>query len=220
MRTVDDIKQAIAKEDVPFITMQVIDDSGYAMFLFVGNHKGKEVIWNASMYTSKGDYLDKISNLASDDAYERYPIPDDFDIKNMFEKIEGSKHYRLLDHHPELTSNRRKFRVTRTMDILDSKTVTMNKWDIEVDESYEFGVGLRMRVDLDSINEHNVTETINSFKQAGMNMFDGIEPSTMCMTSEELGVELYKDKMIIWKDGFLHNDVAIKPGFFDTEDIE
>lgn len=205
-----------------FTTWQVMEDCGYVDFLFIGEHKGKPVVWNACITTAKGDYYEKVNELAHDEAYDAYPNPDDYNFMDSFVKIEGTNYSEMIDPDPELSDNRYALMSKRTIEILNAKEVSIPRWNIEIDEEYEYGIGLHVRLDVDVINTPDVEWFIEQFEQEGIAAFDSMKRyynDELSLTAEELGVELKEDRRFVsWVDeDFRHNDVAIKNGIFNED---
>jgi hypothetical protein len=209
MNKIDELKKDIAAENGVYSTFQYIENSGYADVYFIGTHKGSEVIWNATLSTMEGEYYEKVNNIASDEAHEKYPYPDDEKLFT-FKKIPGSSYSELINAYPEITDRKLKYISKRMMEIFDSGEVFIERNTIEIDESYEYGVGLHAHFDAPGgLNDDDVLNFIENFNKYGLCMFDDCNEPPITLTSEELGVMLYKDKFVVWKNGFSHNTVGI-----------
>lgn len=199
-----------------FTSDHVISDSGFVDFLFIGTHKGQPVVWNACMTTTKGDYYDRVSDAAYNAAYEMYPSSrKDDDWDDMFIDLEEEhetygKLYQYVDRDPERTENMLKATATFMMAALDRPTITIKNWDIEIDEEYQYGVGLHIRADIDFINVDNIYDFIERFQERGLDAFDDKDIKEVSYTANELGVELNEaGTFVIWKDGMSRDTAAI-----------
>lgn len=198
-----------------FTTHQVISDCGFVDFYFIGNYKGSPVIWNACMTTGKGDYYDMIDEIAWDEAYEKYPSKRRGKLRDEFVPTDDGM-YTWVDSEPETTEKRLKYSAKRMMELLDAKQHTMKMWNVEIDESYEYGVGLHVRVDKDTINVDDIYQFISLFERKESDAFEHFKNPEVSFNADELGVELSEsEKFVIWKDGNPRDTVAVN---IDLED--
>lgn len=210
----NELKREIEKDifDGMFTSHHIIDNSGYVDFVFIGRYNDKDVIWNACMTTTRGDYFDAISEKASDEGYELYPS-----TVNLLDCLgEPDEHGNRVWCNPEdeeLSRTRRKYIAQRTMELIDSGTEAIKTVDIEIDEDYQYGIGLHIRLNVDAINVDDVKNFIREFNILGPTMYDSIprELNTSTYTVDELGVELHETgEFVLWSDNFSHNTVGIR----------
>lgn len=189
-----------------FTTHQYVDDCGFVDFLFLGKHNGKRVIWNATMTTTKGDYYDEAHSKALEEGFEKYPSTHNF--TDCFVKIEGTKTSRYVDPEPETTKKRMSYIAKRTLEIIDSGEISVDSEQIEIDESYKFGVGLYIRKNVERINVKDVEQFISDFNWKGSEL--RLDHTPVKYDSDELGVELSENEMVvIWKNNWSHNTVGV-----------
>jgi len=206
-----------------FTSHQIIQESGYVDFLFLGEHKGKKVFWNAYITTGKSDYYSEIESLALDEAHEKYPWPEKYD---PFYSVPSTEHKGCTEmtndpsfpDEPARGELRRKHMATRTMEMIDSLEHPLSMWNVEIDESYEWGVGLHIRVDKDYLDIGDVYEFINEYNGLGLGVFKNKELNALkgrsiepiALTTEQLGVKLSDNGMWVeWKDSRSRDTVAI-----------
>jgi hypothetical protein len=209
LNEIKEMKKDISSAGGQFYTHQYIDNSGYVDFYFIGTYKGEEVIWNVTLSTMRGEYYSKVNNIASDEAYDMFPYPEDRKEAFSFKKLKDSNYSELIDNYPKLTTKRMKYIAKRMMELFDSGEVSIEKQLVEIDEEYEYGIGLHAHIDVKGLNEEDVVKFIDDFNAHGMFMYDDCNESPVTLTAEELGVEVYKNKFVTWKDGFNHNTVGI-----------
>ena len=203
------MKKRIASGGKGFHTHQYIDNSGYVDFYFIGTYKGEEVIWNATLSTMRGEYYQKVHDMARDEAEGKFPYPEGAEVFT-FEKIEGRNCSRLINNYPEITDKCMVYVAKRMMELLDSGEVFIERQRVEIDEDYEYGVGLHAYIDaVPGLNEEDVLKFIEDFNAHGVFMYDDCNDPPVTLTSEQLGVVLHKNKFVVWKDGFSHDTVAV-----------
>ena len=216
---VEEVKERIINEeqeefDNIFTSHQYIEDSSFADFIFVGKYKGQEVVWNACITTARGDYYEEIDGNSLDKSYEKYPNPEDFDfIRDCFVSCDdGTGNSLFIDPHPELSEKRTRYHSKLTIEELDKKEFKLDPWDIEIDESYEYGIGLHVRMNIESINVNDVKEFISQFQEHGMDAFSDskYDKEQICLNAEEMGVKLTADSDFVqWTKQCARGSVAI-----------
>lgn len=225
MKYVEEVQERVKNDEYngTFTSWQIIDNSGFVDLLFIGTFNDTPVVWNTCITTARGDYYELVNNIAMDEGYEKYPNPEDYNFFDSFVdvddedisdddlKYKGCKQY--VDPHPELSELRWKFIAERTMELLDSGTISMPTWNIEIDEEYEYGIGLHVRMDKDFINVDDIKTFISQFNEHGVDVFKilGYDMTPRYFSSIELGVELKDDSnFVTWVDGFSRCIVGIK----------
>lgn len=221
---IEDVKQRIVEDEYKreFTTDHIIESSGFVDFLFIGEHNGEPVVWNACITTGKGDYYETVDSKSTDEGYEKYPskyepfgdeswVP--FVTKDH-PKEEGLTEW--IDPEPELSGKRMLWIAERTMELLANESIKQQFWDVEIDESYKWGIGLHIRVDVDRIELDDVSNFITLFNEKGLDAFEDKDLSVRSMTADELGVELREGcKFVTWKDLGNRNIAALNLGIDD-----
>lgn len=201
---VAEVKERIDNDifDGMFTSHQVIEDCSFVDFLFIGMHEGREVVWNACITTARGDYFNEIENSVLDEAYKMYPDPEDFDFMDCFVPCnDGTGNSYYVDPHPELNEKRYVYQSKRLIEEFDKKELKLDPWNINIDETYEYGIGLHVRMNIESINIDDVKMFINEFRKHGILAFDGAEfhKTQLCMDSKEMGIEYTEgEKFVKW----------------------
>jgi hypothetical protein len=222
MKYIDKVKKRIKKDEFGgvFTSYQIIEDCGFVDFLFIGSYKDKEVVWNATLTTARGDYYEEVFLKAQDEGYEKFPTPYDISFEDYFVKTDNPKYSEFRSPVPELDDKRHRWISERTLQLLNEKSISIKAWNIEIDESYEYGVGLHARVDIPTINVDDVFDFIKKFNNMGPTMFDDND-DVICMNANELGVELKPDnKFISWTEPFSPNTVALSDKFLEENPYE
>lgn len=197
-----------------FTSDHIINNSGFVDFAFVGTYKGKEVIWNATISTTKGDYFSKLDNLALDQAYEEIPDPEGFDpfsdecmLPNYDAKGKiVSYTWNTPEEYNNLWKQRRKRMVELTVDMLDKQMYSIPTEQVKIDETYRYGIGLQIRKNIDAINVEDIYEFIENF-----NGKEYISKETFSANMQELGLTV-KGDFIVWNKPFSHNHAALNIG--------
>lgn len=212
---VTQVQKRIKKSEFElFDTWQVLEDCGFVDFLFIKEYDRTPVVWNACMITTKGSYYEKVHGMAVDEGYEKFP--DETPWKDRFAPIPNSELLEWVDHNPEMTEKRMRWIAERTMELLESRAITIDPWTIEVDPSYKYGTGLHITMDIDFINEPDITDFIKEFMEKDVSVFNNKPHELMSYTPPELGVHLLdQDKWVTWDDGRSRNTVALNVDISD-----
>lgn len=201
-----------------FRCWQYIDESGFVDFVFTGVYKDKPVFWNAVMTTANGDYYDKVSSIAMDESYEEYPWEEGYQpfYSVPCEGDDGKKGYSLMTDDPNFPDEparrvlRSKLCAKRTLEILDAKKHPLARWNVDIDESYKWGVGLHIRIDKDFIIEDDIFNFIAAYDEKGVDVFVDEDLTPVALTADEVGVELSEDeRWVHWKDKKSRDCVAL-----------
>ena len=186
--------------------------------MFIGKHKGREVCWNACMTTARGDYFDHVSGVATDEGYDKYPSPDDYNpFKHEpcgWDEKGKPTQYRIIDQpeFKQLNTTRQKWIAERTIELLNSKTISIPRTQVVVDETYKWGVGLHIRCDQETINVDDVTSFIQDYTDpTGFHQHaDSATGDVICYNAADLGVELAESgTFVAWKTLVLHDVVSL-----------
>lgn len=198
-----------------FRSWQIIDDSGFVDFVFLGEHKGKPVFWNACMTTANGDYYDHVESVAMDEAYEKYPWEEGYQPLYSV-PCEDIKGYSVMTDDPNFPNEpkrrvlRNKYQAKRTIELLDAKSHPLSRWNVEIDESYKWGVGLHVRIDKDFLNEEDIHDFIAEFTEKGVDVFADKDLTPVALNAAEVGVELSDDeRWVHWTDFKSRDCVAL-----------
>ena len=233
---VKEVKERIIEDEYKreFTTDHIIDKSGFVDFLFIGEHNGEPVVWNACITTGKGDYFDTVDSKALDEAHEKYPsksdpfgdeswvpyVPDDAEEgKWTAPDGEDGGYFQWVDPEPELSDKRYLWMSARIMELLASGTMAEPFWNVEIDEEYRWGVGLHIRIDVDGIELDDISNFITSFNEKGFDVFDDKDLTPRSMDADQLGVELCEDaRFVTWKDFGNRNLAALNWDLDDDEE--
>lgn len=211
---IDQVTKRIAEDEFNgiFTTDQIISDSGFVDFLFIGEYKGRPVVWNACITTAKGDFYNHVYDIAVEEAYEKYPNPEDYDWKNNFVECEvnGAIYLEYIEKNPELLNKRYRYAAERAMELFNAKVEKLPPCNIEIDREYRYGIGLHVRINIESINVSDIYTFIEGFQKHGEELFEqmGVDCAAKSWNAEELGIELKGDNIFIsWIDKNRPHDV-------------
>jgi hypothetical protein len=117
----------------------------YAHFFFIGRHDGKEVIYDAALYTLRLKYESELFELAEEKVIEQYP---------QYNKIANDKDQNVGNAEQEEEIGLYMAEVMLAIEAEEDVKVQEHV-DIELDEDFEHGIGLEA-----SINEQQITSAL------------------------------------------------------------
>jgi len=132
------------------------EDNGdeYVNFMFIGNYKGKEVIYDAVIYTLRLNHHSELYELAEEKTTEKYPefnamtysVDENGDLSNLTEKEEEIGLF-----------------MTELILELEDEGEVKVKEHVEIDTSLEFGVGLDAGLNVEVVSDEVILNFINSY---------------------------------------------------------
>jgi len=189
-----------------FFSDHIIDNSSFVDFIFLGQHKDKEVVWYACISTANSDYLESVSKIALKRSYVKLPASAGYDpFYTIPSNVKGKlRMYEMVDDpnfpdEPALNEARNKLHANQIINILNNREHPMPRWHIEADETYKYGIGLNITVDKNFINISDIYEFVESFNTHGLNIYANKDLTPSALNTLELGVELSEDKNRIVK---------------------
>ena len=194
-----DVKKRIENDeyDNVFTSDQIIDDSSFVDCLFIGKYNDQEVVWNVCFTTTKGDYFEHIDSKSLDEAFNKFP-DNNYNLLDRFvPSPDNPEYYVYVDPHPELTRKRYRYQAELTIEELNKMEYKLAPWSITIDESYRYGIGLLVRLNIDSITVQDIFNFIKEFNIHGLDTFkqNKYDNELVSYNAYDLGVTLDDDSM-------------------------
>ena len=132
------------------------EDNGpeYANFHFIGMYEGKEVIYDAVLYTLRLHHESEIYEIAEHKAAQRFP---EFH-KIRYEEDENGDIKALDDLDEEIGL----FMTEVMMDLEEEEAVKVQEY-LELDDRVEFGVSLNAALNVDEISDSVINKFIKEY---------------------------------------------------------
>lgn len=142
-------------EDQSYVVIESEDNSDDFMnFYFIGKHEGKEVVYDAAIYTLRLQHSSEIHELAEHKVAQKYP-----DFKSIsYEEDENGDIAPLDDLEEEIG-----LYLTEVMDELEEEEAVKVQEHVDVDEQADFGIGLDIGLHVDAINPPVIEKFIKEF---------------------------------------------------------
>lgn len=148
-------------------TFKIIPDDEnseeFVNFYFVGMHEGKEVIYDAALYTLRLHHSSEVYELAEHEAAKKFP---DFNGLNYDEDENGNM--------VPLTSDQEEigwFITEIIMDIEDDERVKVQEF-VDIDTHHDYGLGLDAALNVDAISEAVIADFIKEFNDDTLSLDD------------------------------------------------
>lgn len=136
---------------------------------FVGEHKGKEVIFDAVLYTLTLHFSSLVFEKAEKKAATAFPtyVPQD-------ERGENFVANDALDEEVELM-------ITELIEEIEENEEVKVSEHVEIDEDFEYGIGLDVCLNVDEITDDVVEKFVASFKTGTLKL----DPTLFSFKSED-----------------------------------
>lgn len=143
-----------------------MNDSGeFAHFQFVGNHNGTEVIFDAVMSTLRLNHSSLVFEEAEIRMKKSYP---------NYVEVERRKPNYKPDEDMELM-------LEEIIEELEEEEAIQVAEFVEIDEDFEYGIGLDIALNVEEIDNKVITDFVNNFKSGKLKL----DPTLYSFTSEE-----------------------------------
>lgn len=164
-----ELKAECAQEGQNYVIVEDEDgmnDSGeFAHFQFVGKHNGEEVIFDAVMSTLRLNHSSLVFEEAEIRMKKSYPNYVEVERRKANYKVNEDMELMLEEIIEELE---------------EEETIQVAEF-IEVDEDFEYGIGLDIALNVEEIDEKVITDFVNSFNAGTIKL----DPTLYSFTSEE-----------------------------------
>lgn len=128
----------------------------FVNFFFIGMYEGKEVIYDAALYTLRLHHASEVYELAEHEAAKKFP-----NFKGInYEEDENGNLKPLSSEEEEIGW----FITEIIMDLEEEEAVKVQEF-IDLDTHHDFGIGLDAALNVEEINEQVVTKFITDFNE-------------------------------------------------------
>ncbi|OEK04324.1 hypothetical protein [Roseivirga misakiensis] len=141
--------------DQSYVVIESEDNSDDFMnFYFIGKHDGKEVIFDAALYTLRLQHSSEIHEMAEHKVAQKFP-----DFKKIsYEEDENGDIEPLDDLEEEIG-----LYLTEVMDELEEEDAIKVSEHIDVDEHIDFGIGLDVGLNIEKVTHESIEKFIKDF---------------------------------------------------------
>lgn len=159
---IDKLKQQIADGGNSFVVADSEDNSEeYMNFYFVGMYEGKEVIYDAALYTLRLHHSSELYELAEHKAAKRFPEYH----KIAYEEDENGDIEPLGDLEEEIG-----LYITEMMEEMEEEDAVKVQEHVDEDLNIDFGIGLDVGLNIDRVTEEIVEKFIGDFNEDNLSL--------------------------------------------------
>lgn len=135
----------------------------FVNFYFVGMYEGKEVIYDAALYTLRLHHSSEVYELAEHKAAQRFP-----NFKGIqYEEDENGNLKPLSPAEEEIGL----FITEIIMELEEEEEVKVQEF-IDIDTNHDYGIGLDAALNLDSINDQTIQKFVKEFNEDTIELDD------------------------------------------------
>lgn len=133
----------------------------FAHVLFVGQHNGKDVIFDAVIYTLQLAHSSKLYEIAEEKAMKQFPSYKPFDYEededgNIIEPTEVNEEVELFK--------------AEIMDELEEEESVKVREEVVLDTDFEYGIGLEASLNVDEITEEVIDEFVKDYTSGNLKL--------------------------------------------------
>lgn len=152
------LKDEMSASGQNFVIIESEDNNDEFMnFYFLGVYEGKDVIYDAALYTLKMQHNSEIFELAQHKVAQKFPQYKGID----YTEDENGDIAPLDDLDEEIG-----LYLTEVMDELEEEETVKVHEHIDIDDKIDFGIGLDAGLNVETINEQVINKFIIEFNEA------------------------------------------------------
>jgi hypothetical protein len=152
---IENLKAELKKSGKSFKIIPDDENSDeFVNFYFIGKFEGKEVIYDAALYTLRLHHASEVYELAEHEAAKKFP-----NFKGInYEEDENGNMKPLSSEEEEIGW----FITEIIMDLEEEEAVKVQEF-VDLDTNHDFGIGLDAALNVEEINEKVVAKFIQEF---------------------------------------------------------
>ncbi len=155
LQEINKLKEQCRKQNQPYI-LNENEPQGeeFAHFLFPGMYEGKEVIFDAVLYTLRLHHSSLLYEMAEEKTAEHFPNYKKWD----FEEDENGE----LVLPDELDEEAENFKAEVMAEMEESESVKVKEY-IHMDTDFDYGVALEVCLNVEEVDESVIEKFVNDF---------------------------------------------------------
>ncbi|WP_425638715.1 hypothetical protein ACPUEN_04055 [Algoriphagus yeomjeoni] len=172
-----ELKEELGKLDKKFKIIPDEENSDeFVNFYFIGMYQGKEVIYDAALYTLRLHHASEVYELAEHKAAQKFP-----NFKGIsYEEDENGNLKPLTSEEEEIGW----FITEIIMEIEEDESVKVQEF-VDIDTHHDYGIGLDGALNIEHINEKVISNFIKEFNDDTLELDD----TMYAFQSEEEDIE-------------------------------
>jgi hypothetical protein len=156
-KNIEELKKELKKSGKSFKIIPDEENSDeFVNFYFLGMFEGREVIYDAALYTLRLHHSSEVYELAEHEAAKKFP-----NFKTIaYEEDEEGNMKPLTSEEEEIG-----WYITETiMEIEEDETVKVQEF-LDIDTNHDFGIGIDVALNLEFINDKVINDFIKNFNE-------------------------------------------------------
>lgn len=159
---IEQLRKEMADLGQSFTVIESEDNSDDFMnFYFIGAYEGKEVIYDAALYTLRLQHSSEIYELAEHKVAQKFPNYTSI----VYEEDENGDIEPLSSEEEEIG-----LYMTEVMDELEEEEAVKVQEHVDVDPNIDFGIGLDIGLHVDVINSTVIEKFIKDFNAGNLKL--------------------------------------------------
>lgn len=161
---ISDYKRKMEAKNQNFLIIESEDNSEeYVNFYFIGEYEGKEVIYDAVIYTLRLHYHSELYEIAEHKAAKRFP-----NFKNIkYEEDENGDLKALNSEQEEIGL----YMAEIMMELEEEEAVKVQE-HLEIDPHLDFGVGLDVALNVQKIDIKTISKFVKDYNSGQLKLDD------------------------------------------------
>jgi hypothetical protein len=161
---IKEFREEMKKANKPFLIIESEDNSDeYVNFYFIGKYEGKEVVYDAVIYTLRLFHQSELYEIAEHKAAKKFPS-----FKKIKYKEDENGDLVALDPLEEEIG----LFITEVMLDLEEEEAVKVKEHVEIDPNIDFGIGLDVALNVEEVNDNVIRKFINDYNDANLRLDD------------------------------------------------
>lgn len=162
MERLEEIKQKLANIKQPFLMVDTEDNSDeYLNFYFIGFYEGKEVLYDAVIYTLRLQHESELYEIAEHEAAKRFP-----GFRKIKYEEDENGDMKVLDGEEEEIGL---YMAEIIMELEEEGSVKVRE-HVEVDPNIDDAIGLDVGLNLEKIEEADIVNFVSRFNEGNLNL--------------------------------------------------
>lgn len=156
------VKEQMTAANTPYVVIDSEDNSDEFMnFHFIGMYEGKEVVYDAALYTLRLHHSSEIYELAEHRAAQRFPEYH----KIAYQEDENGDFEPLGDLEEEIG-----LFMAEVMEELEDEEAVKVQEHVDMDANQDFGIGLDIGLNIDKVTEDVMAKFVSDFNEDNLDL--------------------------------------------------
>ncbi|MDO6439177.1 hypothetical protein Q4534_17275 [Cyclobacterium sp. 1_MG-2023] len=163
-QNIEELKQELKASNKSFKIIPSEDNTDeYVNFYFIGQFEGREVIYDAVLYTLKLHYQSELYELAEHEAAKKFPNYEGI----KYNEDENGNLIPLKTEEEEIGW----FITEMIMDMEEEGAVKVQEF-LDLDTHHDYGIGLDAALNLESLDEKAIEDFVEAFNEDSLVLDD------------------------------------------------